>query len=83
MRHAPFRNISEIGMLFDIFAALGTPARDDIVGGMGTAVFPKFKAHGGKWGFLYGTRFRTLIDGMLTISPNARFSAETAAHWCC
>ena len=49
--HSPFRQSTEIGMMFDICKASGPPGK------MGKLLFSSFKAAGGAWGNRYGMAF--------------------------
>ena len=80
---APFQNGTQIGMLFDIFKAVGPCAPELCLGTMGTVSFPTLKPCGGCWGQRYGAGFHDLINAMLKVAPRDRVTAHEAlfAPW--
>ena len=79
---APFRNLSSVGMMFQILRALGTPPMKEIdascdsqawKGQCGTFLFPQFSApQATSWGFRYGPEFKQYVGRMLQLLPGGR-----------
>jgi hypothetical protein len=81
--HSPFRQSTEIGMMFDICKALGPPASGSPLakfcfGVMGKPLFPSFKAAGGAWGNRYGMVFELWLNNIAKLAPCGRFTATRA-----
>jgi serine/threonine protein kinase len=75
--HSPFRQSTEIGMMFDICKALGPPAGGSPLakfcfGVMGKPLFPSFKAAGGAWGNRYGMAFGLWLNNIAKLPPCGR-----------
>ena len=82
-----FADSSEIGLLFKIFRALGSPSEKEWprLHGMPRyrpGLFPNF--HGGlssAWGMRIGPQYNALLQGVLRVAPNERWTAEAAAAY--
>ena len=83
-----FANSSEIGMLFDIFKALGSPSAKEWpeiawLTRYREGLFPNFQGGlGSKWGLRIGPQYNALLQGVLRVTHNRRWSAETSYNAC-
>ncbi len=72
--HSPFRQSTDIGMMFDICKALGPPAGGSPLpkfcfGVMGNPLFPAFNAAGGAWGNRYCMAFGLWLNHIAKLFP--------------
>lgn len=83
-----FADSSEIGMLFKMFKALGSPTRKEWPQVLGLpryheGLFPNFQSGlGSKWGLRIGPQYNALLQGVLRVTPKSRWSAETSYNAC-
>ena len=83
-----FADSSEIGVLFKMFKALGSPSRKEWPQVLGLpryreGLFPNFQGGLGlKWGLRIGPQYNALLQGVLRVTPKSRWSAETSYNAC-
>ena len=77
---------SEIGMLFKIFDTFGTPTVKEwpqlpVLPSYSFGKFPRFLGGKGlQWGSRIGAQFSSLLQGVLKVVPDHRWSAASAAN---
>jgi len=77
-----------IGVLFKMFKALGSPSKKEWPRLHGLpryreGLFPNF--HGGldsKWGLRIGPQYNALLQGVVRVTPERRWSAEASRIFC-
>ena len=72
MRHAPFRQRTEILQLSEVWGVLGG------VHATSHRVAPA-SSRQGRWGAKYGAHFEGLVSAMLVVDPKSRISANAAS----